>query len=363
MKLLLAFAMLVSADAADVRLTLPGHPFKLAVSKDGEWVYASLLPQSRGDSQGIAVIRREGGALKLARTFPMKTPATGIVLTHDGKSLIVANGEGAVFLDVAKLRSGTGDPVTATVKESGEPQSIYVNITSDDKILFISEERAQAITVVDVAKTSIIGKIPVGNAPIALTFSPDEKLLYTTSQSAMPDWGWPAVCDPEGPAKPGAKKHPEGAVIVVDTAKARTDPAHSVVAKAHAGCNPVRLAISPRGDRIYVTARKSNAVLAFDAGTLVSNPDHAQIGSVDVGTAPVPVIVVGDRVIAGNSNRFGTAGSGDQALDVIDRNMMRVTGHIAAGQFPRDLVLTPDGHTLLLANFGSRSIQSIDIGN
>jgi DNA-binding beta-propeller fold protein YncE len=73
----------------------------------------------------------------------------------------------------------------------------------------------------------------------------------------------------------------------------------------------------------------------------------------------VPILVVRDRVIAGNSNRFGTAGSGDQALDVIDRRNMTVAGHIPAGQFPRDLVLTPDGTQILLANFGSRNIQWI----
>ncbi|MBZ5603717.1 MAG: hypothetical protein LAO79_15560 [Acidobacteriia bacterium] len=358
------FALFVAlsavALAADAKLDLPGHPFKLAITSDGEWVFASLLNESNGGATGLAVVRRESGALKLVRTIPLKPAPTGIVLSHDGKLLIAANGEGVVFLDVAKLESGAKDPIVDSIKETGSPQSIYVNITRDDKTLFVSEERARSITVIDVAKRSVTGRIPVGNAPIALTFSPDEKALYTTSQAATEDWGWPAVCDPEMPqAKQG--KHPEGAVIVVDVEKARKDPQHAVVANTRSGCNPVRLAISARGDRAYVTARKSNAVLAFDTERLGRDPDHAQIGSVEVGTAPVPVIVVGDRVMAGNSNRFGTAGSGDQALDVIDRNTMKVTGRIPAGQFPRDLILTPDGNTLLLANFGSSSIQSVQV--
>ena len=359
MRTVAALALITTALAADTKLDLPGHPFKLAISRDGRWIYASILPDAPGDSSGLAVIERDGASLKLKRMIPMRPAPTGIVLSHDGKTLIAARA-GVTFLDVARLHTSDQDPVTGAIDEPAARQSIYVNVTSDDKIVFVSEERDSSITVIDAAKRSIVGKIPVGRAPIALTFSPDEKVLYTTSQAASESWKWPAVCEPENPlAKSG--RNPEGAVIAIDVAKARADPEHSVLSKTRAGCNPVRLAISGKGDRAYVTARKSNAVLAFDTAKLVSDPDHAQIASVEVGTAPVPVVVAGDRVIAGNSNRFGTGGSGDQALDVIDAKTMKVVSRIPAGQFPRDLILTPDGRTLLLANFGSSTIQSIDL--
>jgi hypothetical protein len=70
--------------------------------------------------------------------------------------------------------------------------SIYANVTSDDKFLFVSEEAASAVTVIDLDHArsarfgagSIIGKIPVGRAPIALTFSPDERAgLFPKNQS------------------------------------------------------------------------------------------------------------------------------------------------------------------------------------
>jgi DNA-binding beta-propeller fold protein YncE len=74
-----------------------------------------------------------------------------------------------------------------------------------------------------------------------------------------------------------------------------------------AGCNAVRMSISPSGDRIYVTARNSNAVPAFDTSKLVSDSGHALIAMAPVGDAPVPVMVVdnGKKVIAGNSFRGG----------------------------------------------------------
>jgi DNA-binding beta-propeller fold protein YncE len=244
------------------------------------------------------------------------------------------------------------------------------------KLLFVSEERARSITVIDLARArsngykadAIVGKIPVANAPIALTFSPDGKWLYTTSQGAMPDWHWPKACKPEGRDPSTAEiTNPEGAVIVVDVARAASDPAQAVVARVPAGCSPVRMAITPDGARIYVTARNSNAVLAFDAAKLLSDPEHARVATASVGTAPVPIAVVdaGRKVIAGNSDRFG-ASTALQSLVVLEAAKMEAgtdatLGTIPAGAFPREMALSADGHTLFLTNFGSNTLQVIDV--
>src|SRR5277367_971236 len=99
MRILVVFAVLIPTLSADQKLELPGHPFKLAISNDGEWVFAALLPQSAGEAAGIGVIRRVGPELKLIRTVRVNPPPRGIVLTHDGKTLIASNGEGVVFLN------------------------------------------------------------------------------------------------------------------------------------------------------------------------------------------------------------------------------------------------------------------------
>jgi len=126
-----------------------------------------------------------------------------------------------------------------------------------------------------------VGKISVGAAPIALTLSPDERWLYTTSQRAPKSFNWPIACKPEGQDPATAKpEYPEGAIIVVDVTRAKTDPASSVISKVPAGCSPVRMAISPTGDRVFVTARNSNALLAFDTTALRTDVAHARVGQV-----------------------------------------------------------------------------------
>lgn len=257
----------------------------------------------------------------------------------------------------------------------------------------------------------------MGVAPIALTFSSDGKWLYTTSESASPDWNWPKACKPEGiqgtPEQMAALKaaaerqiaalqaqragasekgaaqlqqqidslraltnnrsgeqlvNPEGAVVVVDVARATTDPANAVAARIPAGCSAVRMAISPDCRRIYVTARNSNAVEVFDTAKLVSDPDHSRLGMAPVGEAPVPVAVIdgGKRVVLGNSNRFA-AGNAPQTLSILDtakieqKGVDAALGTIPSGAFPRELSVSADGHTLFLTNVGSSSLQVINI--
>jgi DNA-binding beta-propeller fold protein YncE len=360
----------VSAASPSAMIALPSRPFTAVPSHDGCWVFVSLTGPG-----GIGVLKRGGGTIELLRVTPLASTPTGIVMTHDGKLLIAAANDVVIFLDVQRLISGAADPVLGSFSDGPNSESIYANVTADDKLLFVSEEAAQSITVIDMERArangykaeAIKGKIPTGLAPIALTFSPDGKWLYTTSQLAARQWNWPAACKPEGSPAGSPIVNPEGAVIVVDVALAATDPAKSVAARIPAGCSPVRMAISPAGDRIYVTARNSNAVVAFDTAKMLTDADHARLGMAPVGSAPVPVAVVdgGRKVVAGNSNRFAGTTSGE-SLNILDA--MKIKGEadagmgvIPAGSFPREMRVSDDGHTLFLTNFGSNSLQVVSV--
>jgi DNA-binding beta-propeller fold protein YncE len=222
------------AASPSVTISLPSAPFMVLPSRDGCFVFVSLTGNAA--ARGIAVLKRMNGKVELARVVPLDSAPTGITLTHDGKLLIAAATNATVFLDVQKMIEGAANPVAGSFGDGGSTSSIYANVTSDDKLLFVSEESAASIAVIDLERArksgytpdTIIGKIPVGRAPIALTFSPDGKWLYTTSQVALPDWKWPIACKPEGRGGPGAiVTNPEGAVVVVDVARAKTDSAHS----------------------------------------------------------------------------------------------------------------------------------------
>jgi DNA-binding beta-propeller fold protein YncE len=326
---------------------------------------------------GVAVLRSNGNAdVAVVRVVPVESAPGGLVLTHDGKLMIVADDEFIVFLDVEKITRDGADPVLGFFRTQRDAQSVYVNVTRDDEFAFVSDEAAASITVINLklarqngfSEKSIVGRIPTGDAPIALTFSPDGKLLYTTSEVALKEWAWPAKCKSEGEDPSTAKiSVPEGALIVVDAQKAKTDPANSVLARVPAGCSPVRAAIAPDGSSVWVTMRNGDAVAGFNAAKLLTEADHARFASIPVGRAPVGIAVTvdGKHILSADSNRFAAGSGTAQSLSVIDPKRVAegtgaVLGTIEAGSFPRELAVSSDGKMILLTNYLSNSLQLID---
>jgi len=387
---LLAFTASMNAqNPASFQIDLPGAPFGVVVSPDQQWVFVSLTGGGARQGPGIAVLRNDHGHVELVRTVAMDSSPTGIVLTHNGDMLIAAANDSVVFFDTQRLETGASDAAFQRVSDGDNAESIYVNVTADDKTLFVSDEAAERITVMDLEKirslgrdsatnlkrvnnpegasAAIIGRIPVGVAPIALTFSKDQRWLFTTSQIAPADWGWLSVLEPEG-INPGQGKVPEGAVIVIDVAKAKTNPADSVIARVPAGGSPVRLALSPDGSHLFVSARNSNAALVFDTAVLIKDPKHAKPTRIPVGSSPVPIVVVADGkfILVGNSDRFSPNATTSSTLSVLDTSLLGSgrnpnVGKIPCGAFPREFQLSGDGQTLYLTNFRSRTLQVIDV--
>jgi DNA-binding beta-propeller fold protein YncE len=292
-----------------------------------------------------------------------------MALTQDGTVLVVADGNRVGFFDTARLTSGKRHPAlgywTDGAKFAGR---VNVTITSDDAYLFVSDEFVNTITVINLAKaktskfatTATVGRIPMGDGPIAVTLSKDEKYLFGTSLSMHPSTDWPPECQPD--------RKPQGAIVVVNVATARTDPAHSVVGTVKAGCEPARLVLSPLGDVAYVSARGDDALLAFDTSKLVQDPTRALLGKVPTGASPVGVSVIdnGNKVVVANSNRYGGSPSAHQSLSVIDANRVgagsaSILGSIPAGDFPREMSLSSDLNTLFVVNVNSRTLEVIDL--
>jgi DNA-binding beta-propeller fold protein YncE len=366
----------IPSDSAIVKIQVPGRPFEAIATEDGCWIFASLIGGSAVKSSpsikpGIAVLQRSGGRIRLVRTLALIPPIPGgIAVTHDGRLMVVADGPVVSFIDVERLLSAGASPILGSIRSGEDAGSIYLTVTADDAVLFVSDERMRQVTVIDLSKArrtgfqqnSIIGRIPVGIAPVGLALSKDQKHLFITSEIWVGTSGWPTSCSPEGSDK--ARPRPEGAVSVVDVDRARVQPSESVIGVIAAGCSPVRAVLSPDSQRLYVSARGSNSLLIFDTSRLIGDVAHAQPFTVPVGTAPVGVEVINDgrEVVVANSNRFG--GSGGSNLSVVDaskadQGASAVEGTVPTGLFARELHATADGKALLLTDFDSGQIEVI----
>jgi DNA-binding beta-propeller fold protein YncE len=288
---------------------------------------------------------------------------SGMILTRDGRLLLLADGFGVDVIDAARASEGDQAAVLGHLDDPQGRGTIELAVSPDDRYLFATEEAAATVTVFDLAQarrsnfngTFIVGRVGVAHVPVGIAISPDARRLYVTTE--------------DSPGRPSSATGPQiGTLTVIDTARAERGDPNAVLANVNAGCSPVRVVLSGDGRRAWVTARASNALLVFDTDRLVGRR-RPLLGWSRVGPAPVGIALLDHDTLAAvaNSNRF-VAPQQPQTIDIIDIPALlarrpSVIGHLPVGGFPRELILSPDGRHLLLTNFGTNSVETINVSN
>jgi DNA-binding beta-propeller fold protein YncE len=205
----------------------------------------------------------------------------------------------------------------------------------------------------------LVGAIRAGHAPVGLAVSPDGRWLYATSEVEA---GRSPPLVPGGHSLGG-----QGTLQVIALRRAETDPGRSVVVTVTAGCEPVRVITSADGSVVWVTARGSDALVAFSAARLRADPARSVISWARAGESPVGLALVrgGSRIVVADSNRFAARGASSSLAVVSVAKALAgrpaVLGYLPAGGFPRQMALEPGGQTLLVTNFNSGQLESVHV--
>src|SRR5262249_1498380 len=124
--------------SANSFVSLPGHPFGVVPTGDGCSLFVSIVGDSKA-ANGTALLQRAGGGLILKHVLQVEGLPLGMVMTHDGKLLVVAAQKNVVFMDVDRmLAEPGGDPILGSISDGASAGSVYVNVTADDGFLFVS---------------------------------------------------------------------------------------------------------------------------------------------------------------------------------------------------------------------------------
>ena len=346
---------------------LPGNPFKAVATDDGQWIFVSIHANTTASS-GIAVLQKQGTQICFQHLIPLSGVPFGMTLSQNNRILVIADSSDVAFVDVAQAERGTQSAILGSVPEQSLSSTIEVTLSQDEHYVLATNENDGTVSVIDFQRLrahnfgsdALIGQIPMGTAPVGMAVSPDNRFLYITSEadgSASSTQGTGGTCG-------GV---PQGSLSVAAIARAGQDPAHAIIAKVAAGCDPVRVVLSPSGDTAWVTARGNNAVLAFNTTRLLTHTGNALLTSVDVGPAPVGMALVdkGAVLVVANSNRF-VEPQAPQTLTILDTKQAltgkaAVLATIDVGAFPRELTLEANGQTLLLTNYNSSTLSIIDV--
>jgi DNA-binding beta-propeller fold protein YncE len=332
----------------------PVTPFGVAVTATGRWAFASL------GNYLLGVLRLSAGrAPRLVRTVALPEPTEGAVLTPDGRLLLLAGAGGAVVVSVTAAEQGRGRAVLGQL--SGPPgadnaSATEVAVSADGRYAFVSLEAAEQIAVYDLAAAEAdgfggndgyVGTIPMQVAPVGLAVSPNGRWLYATSAEEN-------------------QNTEVGTLAVISVQQAESNPAAAVVGLATAGCGPLRVITSADGSVVWVTASASDALLAFSADRLRSDPAHALLADVRVGEEPLGLALAKHRslVVTADSDLYGPAGQAASlaVVDVADalKGRPALVGYLPAGQYPRDVAASPDGSTVLVANYDSGQLETVN---
>ncbi|HUC21982.1 MAG TPA: YncE family protein [Streptosporangiaceae bacterium] len=340
-------------------MSTPGHPTAVVGTADGKWAFASI---STGTGGEIAVISLGRQKPRLVRTVGLPgslTNAFGMAMTHNGRLLLVAGYSATAVLRVSALEDGGHDPLVGVLSDAGAGQ-FEVAVSSDDRYVFVTDETTGGLSVFDLATALrhgfsaagvAVGIVPLATGAVGVAMSPGGGRLYVTTYGAA---------------------GPHGRLWLIDTTRAESGAdGGAVLGSVPAGCQPVRVAVSPDGSTAWVTALQSNELLGFSAAALRDDPAHALRAAVRVGSEPVGLLLVDDgrRALVANSNRglvLGTGSSVPQTVSVVSTALAlarrpALLGAVPAGLFPRDLSLDQATGRVMLGSFNSGTLEEFPV--
>jgi DNA-binding beta-propeller fold protein YncE len=305
---------------------IEGKPFDAAVAGDFGFV-------SYGN--GLAVMNTAKSPPQTVHQIPLAS-AQGEALTPGKKYLLVTGGRGAAVFKVSDLIRGKTHPLKL-LNSPGGRHAVEVAVTPDGRFAFVTLQHSNQVAVFDLSRalasrayeSTPVRKVDVGPNPIGIAAAPGGSYLYVAT-------GLGDSCKPSG----------KGSLVVLDAARAEgRAPGPPVKDKVGTGSGLARVIISHDGKDVWATAGCGNTLQAYSAAQLIHDPQNAQIAQVDVGQAPLGLVMVdqGKQIVLADSDRYHTGAQSDLAL--IDVSKARahkpaILGTIKSGNVPRQFALT-----------------------
>ncbi len=290
----------------------PGIPYTLSVSAGLRDLAGNYLTAAASATFTTAVTPAPA-RLGLWATPSVGSNLSGVAATPDGSRVLAANYGGMLyFVDTGSWDSRWIDLEGAITQAVVNPASTLAYVLrptlNDVAVIDLATE-----TPIDMdAQTSGLQGIPVGEGPYTALHHPDQPLLYVVNENS-------------------------GDISLIDTLTHQEVARWPVNGVAAADNNAHGIALSPDGQRLYVTFANTLSTLDASDGHLVNLMDEFAWSLQDV------VVTAGD-------DQVWLASASTHELIAVDTRLQTVLARIPAGDTPTWLELSPDGETLYVSN-------------
>ncbi|MEP7002586.1 MAG: alkaline phosphatase family protein, partial [bacterium] len=304
---------------------------------------------------GIQVVDRSSG--KVLQTVKLPAAFLGLVFSVDGKTLYASGGNTDVVYafdwtnGAATLRDSIVLQARATPRANGVRYPSGIAVSRDGRQLYVAENLADSLAVVDLATRRVTQHLATGRYPYGVAVAPDGTVLVS-------NWGGQHVSTY---ASTAGTLHATGQILVgrhpsalllnargnrlfvalasvdrvvsVDLARRRVigmllDPPPSGPGE---GSTPNALALSADGGRLFVAEGDANAVAVFDltpstSGIAASTGDDRLVGRVPTGWYPTAVLAHGEELIVASGKGRGTRANPDGPGPIAARDRAQPAG-------------------------------------
>jgi YVTN family beta-propeller protein len=313
------------------------RPYGSAMSPDGKHL---LVSNDGVGDQSLQVVDAGSGAVVQTLHYPAPQALfVGVAYSPDGKRAFAAGGDQSVVHTYDVAADGTLEETAplALAVDDGQgnklrPFPAGLAVSADGAKLFVADDFDNTLSIFDLA-TSKETRVALSSAQCVIGDWGDVsegkncEFPYTVALSAngksayVSDWG-------------------QQTVDVVDVASAK------LTSKITVGTHPSALALSPKGDHLFVANTDSDDVSDIDTATnhVVRTIALAPYRNAPVGSNPEALSVSPD------GSRLYVANAGDNDLAVVDLRSLkgRVKGLIPTGWYPTGVHVSSDGKRLLV---------------
>jgi YVTN family beta-propeller protein len=285
------------------------------------------------------------------QTIGIANSFVGVAFSPAGNRIYVGGGASNDVKLFSSAPDGTFAPA-GTIPIAGAAPS-GLSLSADGARLYVALNMTHQVAVIDTATSTIVKRVPVGIYPYTTVVSADGSKVYVTNwggkvpaSTDFTDGMFPVVVD----QRTGIPV--SGTVSVIDTAS------NTVVKTIQVGLHPCGMALSPSGDRVYVTNANSDTVSLIDTAsdTVVKTLHVGQFGpgrEAILGSSPNAVTASPD------GRTLYVANASQNAIAVVDVRADAndaVQGLIPTGWYPTAVALSGSGDELFVASgygFGS----------
>ena len=299
-------------------VTLVGVLTALAGAGSPALAYSAFVTNEKDNS--VSVI--DTNTWKVTKTFKVGQRPRGVVLSKDGKWLIVCTSD-ENLVQVYDIKT---DQLVKTLPSGPDPE--LLTLAPSGNPLYVANEDDNLVTVIDINSGKVLADIPVGVEPEGMGMSPDGKVLVNTSETT-------------------------NMAHFIDTQKKKTFDNVLVDAR------PRIARFNKAETQLWVSSEIGGTV------TVINPKDRKIIGKVrfDIpGITKDAIQAVGVRITPDDKLAFVALGPANRVA-VVDTSTLKVLKYLLVGARVWHLAFTPDYKYLLTTNGLSNDVSVIDVAD